>query len=177
LYIYEELILPAEKTNTNPKTLIVKEIAPPTHSFSKLQVATAKTNLLKITKSVVQKFKPVIKAITYNSDDKKEYETKICLFPDIKNKVYPTINAAIEEGKDYMSKSEIYYTEKFEYKYEEIQGLLLEILDKNIWQQVPAKRISIDKVTVYKSKDCIIELIGTSISCYIMVAKFYYYYE
>ena len=58
-----------------------------------------------------------------------------------------------------------------------MKALFEEILDKQIWQIVPQKRLGIEKTTVYKSKDCIIELVGTSIDCYMRVGKFYYYYE
>jgi hypothetical protein len=185
LFLYEKAslqptlntITEPDKINTKPTTNPEKIIVSPAHSFSKLQVGSIKNSLSKIIKSVNQEFKPVIKKITYKSDDRNEYETKICLFTDVTNKTYPTINATITEATDFMGKKEIYFTERFAYKYEEMKALFEEILDKQIWQVVPQKRLGIDKTTVYKSKDCIIELVGNSIDCYMRVGKFYYYYE
>ena len=181
--IYEKPLYTSGKNPTKPVEVAKQTSTPgntvvlPTHSFSKLQVGSIKNVLLKITKSASQDFTSVIKKITYNSDERKEYETKICLFTDVTNKTYPTINATITEARDFMGKKEIYFTERFAYKYEEMKALLEEILDKQIWQIVPQKRLGIEKTTVYKSKDCIIELVGTSIDCYMRVGKFYYYYE
>lgn len=185
LFLYEKALLQAtvnttsepDKINTKPTTTPGNTAVPPAHSFSKLQVGNIKNSLLKITNSVRQEFKPVIKKITYKLDERSEYETKICLFTDVTNKTYPTINATITEATDFMGKKEFYFTERFAYKYEEMKALFEEILDKQIWQIVPQKRLGIEKATVYKSKDCIIELIGTSIDCYMRVGKFYYYYD
>lgn len=181
--IYEKPLYTSSKNPSKPVE-VAKQTSTPgntvvssAHSFSKLQVRSIKNSLLKITNSVRQEFKPVIKKITYKSDDRSEYEAKICLFTDVTNKTYPTINATITEATDFMGKKEIYFTERFAYKYEEMKALFGEIFDKQIWQVVPQKRLGIDKTTVYKSKDCIIELVGTSIDCYMRVGKFYYYYD
>ena len=186
LFIYVKPMLAAEKKEVKP--LIVKDnkinntktIEKPivkSHSFSKQQVATVKTRLLNILKSVSGDFKSINNEINYQSDEKTEYSTKTCLFPNKENLAYPNLNATVFDEKDYLGKKLIYYFEKIENKYDEIKLLLMDVLDKKEWQETTAKRMSGVESTVLKSKNIVIELVNTKTDCYIRVGKLYYYFE
>ncbi|HND95888.1 MAG TPA: hypothetical protein PKI85_11960 [Chitinophagaceae bacterium] len=186
LFIYVKPMLAAEKNevkppivkeNKNDSTNTIKKPIVKTHPFSKQQVAAVKTRLQSILKSVSGDFKSINSDINYQSEEKTEYSTKTCLFPNKENLAYPNLNATVFDEKDYLGKKLIYYFEKIENKYDDIRLLLMDVLDKKEWQETTAKRMSGVETTVLKSKNVVIELVNTKTDCYIRVGKLYYYFE